>query len=147
MRAQISTMFLMPALWLAACGGSGAEGEEGSVELRGAPLGQEYLVGYGETILVGGLSLEFIRLDEETRCPINASCVAFWEGNARIHIKVTHGHSSEVIALNTNSSYAVNATVAGYFIELRHLVPEMPYAPTGPLEDYAATLFVARAGP
>lgn len=143
MRTLLRSIFLVPALWLAACGGSG---DDGMAEQQGEPLGQEYVIGYGETITVGGLSLEFIRLDEETRCPINASCVAFWQGNARIHIKATRGHVSEVIALNTFAGYARSATFDGYLIELRHLVPELPYAPTGPLEDYAATLFVNRVG-
>ena len=111
MRTLLLSMFLVPALFLAACGGSGGDG---IAEQQGAPLGQEYVVGYGETITVGGLSLEFIRLDEETRCPINASCVAFWQGNARIHIKATRSHVSEVIALNTFAGYARSATFDGY---------------------------------
>ena len=34
-------------------------------------LGQEYLIGFGETIHVGSLTLEFTTLAEDSRCPLN----------------------------------------------------------------------------
>jgi hypothetical protein len=138
MRAFIRVMVLLPALVLGSCGGGG-DGEQGPVP---ASVGQEYLIGFGETIHVGSLALEFTTLAEESRCPLNATCV--WAGNARILVTAMVGRTTEVVELNTYPGYPVRATVEGYLIELRRLQPDVPWAPRGPLSEYTATLFVDR---
>lgn len=144
MRSSFRSMCLVSALMLAACGGSGDGGDQVPFPAS-LPVNQEYLLGYGEAIDVGSITLEFTRVEEETRCPINASCVAFWQGNARIAITATSGHMSEVLLLNTFPGYATSATFEGYVIELRSLAPGAPFQPQ-PLGEYTATLFVKRAG-
>lgn len=144
MRTFIRVLVLLPALVLVSCRGDGdGEGEGEQPALPDALLGQEYLIGFGETIHVGSLALEFTTLAEESRCPLNATCV--WAGNARILVTATRGHTTEVLELNTYPSYQVRATFDGYLIELRRLQPDIPWSPRGPLSEYTATVFVNRA--
>lgn len=140
MRTFIRVLILLPALVLGSCGGDG-DAEQGPVP--SSALGEEYLIGYGETIHVGSLTLEFTTLAEESRCPLNAACV--WSGNARILVTATLGRATQVVELNTYSGYQVRAVFEGYLLELRRLQPDIPWAPRGPLEDYTATVFVDRA--
>jgi hypothetical protein len=142
MRTFMRVLVLLPALVVGSCGGDGNEaGRPPSVPMGG--LGREYLIGFGETIHIGALGLEFTTLAEDSRCPLNAACV--WAGNARILVTVTLGNTTEVVELNTYPSYQVRATVEGYLIELRRLQPDIPWSPRGPLSEYTATVFVDRA--
>ena len=142
MRTFIRVMALLPALILGSCGGGG-DGE-GQGPLPASVLGREYLIGFGETIHVGSLALEFTAaLAEESRCPLNATCV--WAGNARILVTATLGRTTGVLELNTYPNYQVRANFEGYLIELRRLQPDVPWMPRGPLEEYTATVFVDRA--
>ena len=140
MRTLIRVLILLPVLVLGSCGGGGDE-EQGP--LPASVLGQEYLIGFGETIHVGSLALEFTTLADESRCPLNANCV--WAGNARILVTATLGRTTGVLELNTYSNYQVRANFEGYLIELRRLQPDFPWAPRGPLSEYMATVFVDRA--
>ena len=139
MSTFIRVMVLLPALALGSCGGG--EGDQGPVPssvVRG-----EYLIGFGETIHAGSLALEFTTLADESRCPLNATCV--WAGNARILVTATLGRATQVVELNTYSGYQVRVTFEGYLIELRRLQPDIPWSPRGPLSEYVATVFVDRA--
>jgi hypothetical protein len=142
MRTCLQVLVLLPALILGSCGGDGGEGAEDRA-LPASVLGHEYLIGFGETIRVGSLALEFTTLAEESRCPLNATCV--WGGNARILLTATLGRTTNVFELNTYSGYPVRAHFEGYLIELRRLQPDIPWSPRGPLSEYTATVFVDRA--
>jgi len=143
MRTFIRVLALLPVLVLGSCGGGGGDGDSEQGPLPASVLGQEYLIGFGETIHVGSLALEFTTLAEESRCPLNANCV--WAGNARILVTATLGRTTGVLELNTYANYQVRATFEGYLIELRRLQPDIPWMPRGPLEEYTATVFVDRA--
>jgi len=109
------------------------------------PLGQEYMVGFGETIHVADLSLEFTTLAEESRCPASANCV--WQGNARILVTVMRSHAFAVLELNSNPQFPVRAVFGNYVIELRAVEP-YPMDMTLPhVQDYVATLFVDVTAP
>jgi hypothetical protein len=133
MRNLIRTLVLMPALVLTACGG----GDDAEV-----PVGQEFTLRYGSSVEVGSLMLRFAALTEETRCPINAACLAAWSGNARIQLAAYDGRSSEILELNTNPMFPRFVVFAGHVIELIDLAPNFPQAPRGPLDEYVATLVV-----
>jgi hypothetical protein len=130
MRAFIRVLLLLPVLVLGSCGGGG-DSEQGP--LPASVLGKEYLIGFGETIHIGSLALEFTTLAEESRCPLNANCV--WAGNARILVTATMGGTTGVLELNTYPNYQVRANFEGYLIELRRLQPDIPWMPRGPLSE------------
>ena len=137
------TLTAVLALALAACG-SGDPDDKVTAGPASAALGQEYVVGYAETLrLQGGVTLEFTTLSEDSRCPTNVTCV--WEGNARILVTMTTTHASSVLELNTSSRFATRATFDGYLVELRKLEP-VPVAgvPTS-ASAHEATLFIDHA--
>jgi len=141
-RSLTKLLVLLPTLTLTACGSD--EGEPDAMAAA-VPLAQEFVVGFGETIRVAGLSLEFTTLAEESRCPASAICV--WEGNARVLVTATRGRVTTVLELNSNSRFPVRAVFEGYVIELRSVDP-YPATPALPrVQDYTVTLFVDVARP
>lgn len=142
MRPLPKLLALLPTLMLAACGSDGGEAD---VLPASVPAGAEYVLGFGETIHVAALTLEFTTLAEESRCPASAICV--WEGNARVLITATQGRITDVLDLNSNPRFPVRAIFQGYVIELRRVDP-YPATPARPLaQDYTVTLFVDTAPP
>ena len=135
-------LVLLPSVVLAACG---SDKNESRAYPAAAAAGQEYVVGFGETIRIEGLSLEFTTLAEESRCPASATCV--WEGNARVLITDTRGRATAVLELNSNPRFPVRATFEGYVIELRSVDPYPATFPLPPAQDFTVTLFVEAAAP
>jgi hypothetical protein len=138
MRNLLRAIVLLPALALVACDGGGDD-DQGA---PAAQLGEAFELRYGQSIDVGPITLKFIAVAEESRCPMNAMCVAAWEGNARIQLLATSGRASEIIELNTNPMFDTVVVFDEHFIELQDLAPEFPWMPRGPLEQYSATLLV-----
>ena len=138
MRNLLRALVLLPALTLVACNG----GDDDGGDALPAELGEEFELRYGQSADVGPITLRFIAVTEESRCAINATCVAFWQGNARIQLMAISGRTSEIIELNTNPAFNTFVVFDGHFIELNYLVPEAPWMPRGPLEEYTATLLV-----
>ena len=69
----------------------------------------------------GRLTVKFISVIEDSRCPIDAKCV--WEGNARIKIEVSKGKASaKTIELNSGAK-PESVTVYGYEIKFIDLSP------------------------
>jgi hypothetical protein len=136
MRNLLRALVLLPALTLVACGG-GDGGNEPPAE-----LGEEFQLPYGKSIDVGPITLEFIGVAEDSRCPINAACLALWQGNARIQLAASSGRASALIELNTNPAFNTFMVFDGHIIELHGLAPEMPRMPRGPLSEYTATMLV-----
>ena len=66
------------------------------------------------------LSIKFVELVEDSRCPADAQCV--WAGNAKIKIRVTMNGRSHDLSLDTNGQHQA-ATAEGYTIKLLSLTP------------------------
>jgi hypothetical protein len=134
-------------LTLAGCGSeSGPDPAPAPLAVFEAPAGEEYVVGYGETIHVGELTLEFAAVAEDTRCPFEASCLAGWIGNARILVDVSQGGAVGRLELNTHPDLPARAVFVAYGVELRILAPEIPRR-LGPPEQYEATFRITRLTP
>jgi hypothetical protein len=106
------------------------------------PMGQPFALAVDETVVVeGGLEVTFTSLVGDSRCPADVLCV--WEGNAEVAIDVAvAGEDQASLGLNTNPSFATEATYLSYTIELIGLEP-YPRTDSEPDETYRATL-VAR---
>ena len=66
------------------------------------------------------LTVRFVSLLEDSRCPEGVDCV--WAGNARIKIEVWNRRTKNTYELNTNLG-AKGANFEGYAIELIALTP------------------------
>lgn len=66
------------------------------------------------------LSVRFVELVEDSRCPVDTNCV--WAGNAKIKIRVSRNGRSQDLTLDTNGQNQA-ATAEGYSIKLIALTP------------------------
>jgi hypothetical protein len=103
------------------------------------PLDQPFALAVGETAVVeGGLDVKFASVVGDSRCPADVLCV--WEGNAEISIDVAMtGEDQASLRLNTNPSFATEATYLSYTIEFMALEP-YPRTDSETDEPYRATL-------
>ena len=102
-------------------------------------FGEEFQLALGESVGVEqrNVVIEFERVLEDSRCPMNARCV--WEGNARIAIKASAAAPGRY-ELNTSTRFSTSAKITDFTLELRRLEPDrLAGAPT---KGYVATLFV-----
>ena len=67
------------------------------------------------------LSIRFVEMVEDSRCPRDVNCV--WAGNAKIKIRVSKNGRSHDLTLNTNGQDQ-SAIAEGYSIKLVGLTPE-----------------------
>ena len=78
-------------------------------------------VGQQKTVGKGDLKVSFVKLIEDSRCPVNAKCV--WAGNAKIKIAVSRpGEAKRTFELNTGLEPR-SVTVFGYEIKLTNVAP------------------------
>jgi hypothetical protein len=79
------------------------------------------LINRQNTIVNKKLTIRFLSLVEDSRCPTDTNCI--WEGNAKIKIKVSNSKGvSKIFEINTNTQ-AQTVSFAGYEIKLTDLNP------------------------
>lgn len=102
-------------------------------------LGQAFSLRVGESAtLVGeGLSVKFVEVLGDSRCPPNVQC--FWAGNARIAIEVAQHGSSSRLELNTFEGVKT-VFFNSYLFNLQALSPSS----SAPQSQYSATLVVTK---
>ena len=110
-----------------------------------ARFGEEFPLPLGESIPLdgSGYTIVFRKVLEDSRCPVDRTCV--WEGNARIEIelKAAVEADSGLVELNTSSRFPTPNAVAGVVFEVRRLEPA-PRADT-PTQGYVVTLFARKS--
>jgi hypothetical protein len=122
--------------------GSGVRTEERTGE---AVLDREFKIKYGQELTVKGqdLKVTFASLLDDSRCPVNATCV--WEGDAEILIGVRQakGEGSQ-IALHTNQKFSQAGKYQQYVIRLVALDPYPRLDFEAKPGDYVATLLIKK---
>lgn len=89
-----------------------------------------------------GLTVRFIEMVEDSRCPKGTQCV--WAGNAKIKVEVKrNGEQKEIIELNTGTNEK-SARYDGLLIELVSLTPEPANNIRINRNGYVATIAVSR---
>jgi hypothetical protein len=146
MRSLVSSLL---ALVMAACGGGDDGSPPGDNFIDAPPLWNDYVLGFGETInLREGVAIEFVDVEEDTRCPNNLVCVQ--DGNARVLVRAMTPRGAQLVRLNTHPSLPTSALFDYYGVSLRKLEPYPVYnAQTGssqiPDSEYEATFFVVKS--
>ncbi len=97
-----------------------------------------------KTIAKNKLTIKFVSLVEDSRCPTDTNCI--WAGNAKITIKVSNGKSAaKTFELNTNSK-PQTVSFAGYEIKLTNLNPSPATNIRINRNGYVATFVVSKSG-
>jgi len=132
---------------LSGCAGSGDSALKCETPAGQDPvLGDSFNLRYGEhtTLARENLTLTFVQVLEESRCPVGVQCI--WEGNARIGVKVEKPASRPVtLELNTSRRYDTEAAYQGYKVQLLQLVPHPAHGGTPQPTEYCAELKIVRA--
>lgn len=97
----------------------------------------------GETISIEGtpLSLSFVRVSGDSRCPADAVCIL--GGDATVHVRARLEERETELELHTGDEDRSSATIGAYRVTLTELRP-YPFSsrPVDP-DEYRATLHVA----
>ena len=97
-----------------------------------------------KTIIKNKLTIGFVSLMEDSRCPVDVNCV--WAGNARIQIKVGRSKNAmKTFELNTGLKPKI-ISFAGYEIKLISLDPKPRTNARIDRNAYTATLAVSKPG-
>ncbi len=81
-----------------------------------------FIIQEGATAQQRDLTITFVRIVADSRCPANVQCV--WEGNAEVELRIAgKSATAAVMKLNTNSRFAREAAYLGYLVRLVELAP------------------------
>lgn len=94
-----------------------------------------------KTLSKSDLTIKFVSLIEDSRCPTGTNCI--WAGNANIEIKVSKGKESKTFELNTFLEPKAVA-FAGYEIKLADLNPKPAANVRIDKNGYTATFVVCK---
>lgn len=78
-------------------------------------------VGRQKKLTRSNVTIRFIEMVEDSRCPKGTQCV--WAGNARIKVQIRTGRESKTIEMNTNTG-PKGETIGRYVVMLESLTPE-----------------------
>jgi hypothetical protein len=116
-----------------------------------ASLGQAFDIKVGQEVSISSqqLTLKFLSVSEDSRCPQGTNCIwegnnCIWEGNGKVNIELTPtGQTSYVVELNTAMSVKSEATYLSYKISLLDLQPYPSAGSTIQQSEYIATVRVS----
>lgn len=89
----------------------------------------------------GRITVKFLEMIEDSRCPADVSCV--WAGVARIKIRLTRKGKSSDFELNTNQADKP-AVFQGYSVALKDLEPRQSTTSKYSPSAYSVTLIVKK---
>ena len=95
----------------------------------------------GQSTQVGALSLKFIGVTIDTRCPANAFCIQV--GDAFVKLEVSLLAGSREVELQALNPTRRSTTHGPYSIELKEVSP-YPFGPPISPADYRVTLRIAK---
>ena len=106
------------------------------------PVGTDFTLAPGESATAGNaLTVGFIGITNDSRCPTNVQCV--WAGSARAGLRVRDGAASRDLHLETLATKDT-ATVGVYLIRLVEVNPAPVTTDPIPASAYRITLRVTR---
>lgn len=98
--------------------------------------------GQQKTAKTGRITVKFLELIEDSRCPADVNCV--WAGVARIKIQLRKNGKTAEFELNTNQRDKT-AVFEGYSVGLKTLVPRQTTTSKYSQSAYSATLVITRS--
>jgi hypothetical protein len=107
---------------------------------RTATLGESFRLPRGESAEVGGLSVRFAQVVEDSRCPLGVQCIR--AGEAKIQLALRTNDQRRTVVLATEGAQPNAVDFAGY--EVRLVTVDPPRRRDDPAPAYVATLRVIR---
>ena len=118
-----------------------------AAEAQTASVGSEFQLGAGRVVTLDGarLSVRFVRVASDSRCPVDVSCV--WAGNAEVLLEVGGSRRGKrTLSLNTNASpeRPGEGRYGRYTLKLTGLTPQPRSNQKIAPGRYTATLLVIK---
>jgi hypothetical protein len=102
--------------------------------INGGPRpGDSFRLRVGEMVRAGEVTIRFVEVACDSRCPVAVTCV--WEGDAEVRIAV----DGETVSLHTAGNEPHARTLGNITVELLELHPR-PHAPPETTPPYEAEL-------
>lgn len=102
-----------------------------------------FVLSPGQSISYGSLTVQFVGVSADSRCPGDATCLQFAAGDATVVLEMSGGGSPRRSELQINDSAKRRVRQGGFVIELTQLSPypfvSRPIAPG----DYRATIVIS----
>lgn len=146
---MLRSLLALPLAFLLAAGGCNGSQSSVSANVETAATGEPFLLGLGETVEVGGHSLQFVDVVEDSRCPSDVDCV--WEGRAKVQLAASSPDTDEgrqVLTLpyaSMTDDESDSWSVGGLKVRVHDLVP-YPRADGPPAEEPQVRLSVSAEG-
>ena len=113
-----------------------------ATDVKQVALDQEFDIKAGERVSVEGLKLSFEAVTEDSRCPVDVTCV--WAGNAKVILKLS-GLKRRPAQLKLNTGLEPRHLLYdGYDVKLIGISPPRKKAERIKRGDYVARLVVTR---
>ncbi|WP_067457386.1 hypothetical protein [Actinomadura macra] len=125
LRPFLVTLLIPWAAALAACGSGASAGTGGPPDGPTVTPGTAFTLAPGQTARLdgGGLTVRFDGVKDDSRCPVNVTCV--WAGDATVMVSVTSGEGRPAAReLHVTAPAAKTTAVSGYVVGLVGLAPE-----------------------
>ncbi|WP_027382285.1 hypothetical protein [Epilithonimonas caeni] len=84
------------------------------------------------------ISLEFLNIAEDSRCPVNVTCV--WEGIAKVNVEGTDGNQKTNFQVGTRDFLPQNVSKSFSFSGYRFTLTDLKPYPGGKEESESVTL-------
>lgn len=94
------------------------------------PKEEATTAGINQTIIIQGIYLTLLEILEDSRCPIDVTCV--WAGTVKLRVKLENGSNTQEVSLTLGSPI----TFAGKRVELTSVLPAKNSKQTIKPEDY-----------
>ncbi len=145
-RAHSFVALLATLLAMSACGSSARDVLTlPTAPSSTVPMGTDFTLAPGESVIVnsGAVTLRFVGITSESRCPTNALILCVWAGSARIAIRATSSAGSRELPLETQVTKDT-ATVDQFVVRLVAVTPAPITTDPIPPASYRATFRLSR---
>lgn len=120
-----------------------ARGQAERREREPAPATELVLrIGQSESLDADGLTMQFDRVVEDSRCPMDVTCV--WAGDAVVRLTIGRRASTVTVDLRLSERGERERVEGAYRIRLERLLPERVSTRSIDAGDYRAHLSIAR---
>ena len=97
--------------------------------------------GQQKTAKTGRITVKFLELIEDSRCPADVNCV--WAGIAKIKVQLSKNGKKSVVELNTQNEKST--VFQGHTLTLKDLQPRQTSTSKYSPSAYSATLTISKA--
>jgi hypothetical protein len=107
------------------------------------PEAGSFVLALGQSISYGALTVSFLEVSADSRCPADATCLQFVAGDATVVLEILNGGSSRRSELQVNDPSKRHISQGGYLIELTQLSPYPLVSRPIARGDYRATIEIS----